>query len=97
MPSSGRQPLYPKGETMNISEIAARDREVKRAELAATPLNMIDSEDAGCCQYPFRRAERNGALKAVAEWFCPKCGTEWRAKMVDGVRHWSAHVEVQFL
>jgi hypothetical protein len=50
-------------------------------------LNTIDPDDEGCC---LAGLSRIADLNAINSWRCPKCGTEWRPNVVDGIRHWTA-------
>lgn len=83
---------------MNIAEIAAREREEKRAELAKTPLNMVAyASEYECCSKAFRKAERAKTLNGK-QWDCPECGQRWLMELKDGVRHWTPQAEeIKFL
>lgn len=56
---------------------------------------QIHSEDP-CCQAPLSKALASGALDNAASWECPKCGCEWRPRIVGegigAVTLWEPHV-----
>ncbi len=51
--------------------------------------NVANPQDAtGCCA-AINKAFRKGELDAVDLWTCPKCGMEWRPRLVAGkVKFW---------
>ena len=55
------------------------------SEQAAKKLETI--QDDSCCQKIISMASREG----IDVWWCPRCGQEWRCKIVEGCRHWAPH------
>lgn len=49
-----------------------------------TPLNLTG--DDPCCSKRLQAALKKG--HAGDSWICPKCGCDWAATMVEGVRSW---------
>jgi hypothetical protein len=45
--------------------------------------------DYGCCGSHITKASRDGVLKSVTSWECPKCGCEWTPTQNGAIRHWS--------
>ena len=44
-----------------------------------------------CCAKPLGRALASGKLDAAESWSCPKCGCDWKPRMVGEIRHWEPH------
>lgn len=53
-------------------------------------LNVADPQDATGCCHAIQKAICKGELDAVEVWCCPKCSMEWKYRMVEGVRYWTA-------
>lgn len=42
-----------------------------------------------CCSKPWSKAALAGSLDEISEWACPKCGTVWKPRLLDGqIAHW---------
>jgi len=44
-----------------------------------------------CCGKHIVRAISEGKLDAADSWECPKCGLEWKPRVVGTLRHWEPH------
>jgi hypothetical protein len=67
-------------------------------EKLETPVPEIlnTQEPDTCCSKPWSKAARAGGLDKVELWTCPKCGCQWRARLIDGlIRHWTPEVVIQ--
>lgn len=47
-----------------------------------------------CCGKYIAAAGRDGLLKSITVWTCPKCGGEWEPKQHQGVRMWEPKTAV---
>lgn len=65
--------------------IRLREPAVSDATGDPTPLETFHQDD--CCTSRLIRAHRIG----VEQWVCPNCGTDWKPRMIEGVRHWEPH------
>ena len=58
-------------------------------------------EPDDCCGARLGRALEKGKLDDNFAWLCPKCGQEWRAKLVqfEGViaKHWAPHCQMELI
>jgi hypothetical protein len=68
------------------------------AKLAAMPLrepaetpSMNTFESDPCCNGNLAKDGRAGKLDIVTSWTCPKCGCEWKCRIVGPLRHWEPH------
>ncbi len=41
-----------------------------------------------CCSKPLMKAARAGELDDKTTWLCPKCDTDWKMAIVQGVHNW---------
>jgi len=48
-------------------------------------IDIIHPDD--CCNKPMRKAD----LSTIQTWTCPKCGCEWRPRLIRGIRCWEPH------
>ena len=48
-------------------------------------------QDDPCCDANLVKALRAGELDGVESWTCPKCGCEWKPRIMGNVRHWGPH------
>lgn len=58
--------------------------------LLETPSNTAHLEtfqEDACCQKHLMKAKR----ASLDSWTCPKCGCEWKPRMVGNIRHWEVH------
>jgi hypothetical protein len=83
-------------------EPAAVEGENKRQNVTTekkppAPLQTFDHDP--CCSSRLAAAIKAGELDAKSEWPCPKCGTDWKAKVIDAtaigdsvwnvMKHWT--------
>ena len=61
---------------------------------AAVAQELATHDDDLCCSGRLSKALRAGQLDGKYSWECPKCGVEWRAKRIDGIKHWAPHCPV---
>jgi hypothetical protein len=52
----------------------------------AEPLDTFEQDN--CCGTHLAKAGRSGVLASLTSWECPRCGTEWVAKISGPIRHW---------
>lgn len=65
---------------------------------AAVEVLSLDSyEPDPCCSKHLAKALRTGALKDKDSWVCPKCGCEWKPRMVETVRHWEPNELIEVI
>lgn len=50
-------------------------------------LNVVSEDAAGCCN-AIRKALR--AKPDMERWVCARCGMDWVANLVEGVKMWEA-------
>lgn len=62
-----------------------------------TAYSFQTCEPDPCCAPPLQKAMDAGALDAAETWECPKCGCEWKPRMVGPIRHWEPHVCCAFV
>jgi hypothetical protein len=54
-----------------------------------TPISSLNlAEPDPCCGKALSKALASGALDRTDFWTHDKCGCEWRAEAVGGVRYW---------
>jgi predicted RNA-binding Zn-ribbon protein involved in translation (DUF1610 family) len=44
-----------------------------------------------CCNKRIVKASRDGQLEGKSSWTCPKCGEEWKPRMIGCALHWEPH------
>ena len=81
------------GALANGATFPMRLSEPARPEPPVQEMNIVDEDS--CCG---PRLVRELRVKNPGEnWFCPKCGCEWRVKPESGVRRWSPVIEVSVI
>lgn len=50
-----------------------------------------------CCAQYLSRELFDGVLEDATVWTCPECAMDWRARMVDEVKHWEPCPEVAII
>ncbi len=56
-------------------------------------LHFFEQDD--CCAPRLTTAAEAGRLDRAESWTCPKCGCEYKASMVDGVKRWHSDEAVE--
>ena len=57
---------------------------------------MTDAyQEDPCCGKRLGKALLSGKLEGTESWVCPKCGCEWRSKIIEGLRYWSPHEVIE--
>ncbi len=51
------------------------------------PLNVVSEDAYGCCGAIRKALVKDPFMEA---WTCPKCGMDWKPRMIDGIRMWEA-------
>lgn len=59
------------------------------------PSSQVAMPTGTCCDPRIRKALAKGLLDAVELWACPKCGCEWKPRMVEMIRVWEPHVLIE--
>ena len=63
-------------------------------DMIIVPVGVIDTyEWDQCCAQRLAKALRE-AVTPMTEWTCPKCGVEYRPRMVGRLRHWEPQCPV---
>lgn len=62
---------------------------IKEPAPSSPHLNTFEHDP--CCDANLVIAARAGKLADVESWTCPKCGCEWRCRVVGNIRHWEPH------
>lgn len=72
-----------------LIKCAAAVSEHSQSEGAAAPriLHSFEQDD-DCCGPRLAKAAESGKLDAIDLWTCPRCGCEYRAVMMETVKHW---------
>lgn len=74
---------------VDLSLIPAQKSESAETTLCTQhkSLNIVSEDAYGCCG-AIRKALQKDA--SIDTWTCPKCGMDWKPRMVDGMRLWEA-------
>ncbi len=91
MATPEKQPLTVEGLRKALGEFQKMVDDGTAEVIHMVQHNVANPEDAtGCCA-AINKAIRKGELDAVDLWTCPRCGMDWRPRLVAGkVRFWEA-------
>lgn len=71
---------------VNLTGVENLNGGVKLSPSMSAQLNTHAADT--CCSKPLIKALHANELDGKDSWDCPKCGTCWKARMVESVKHW---------